>query len=52
MKNCLNLKIVKGSKNININTNYYRIFEAFNKCYILTGKAKIKGIIDYIAELI
>ena len=28
-----------------------RIFEAFNQCYILTGKAKIKGIQDYISEL-
>ena len=28
------------------------IFEAFNKCYMLTGKAKIKGVLEYVNELL
>ena len=29
-----------------------RIFDAFNKCYSLTGKAKIPGILNYLKDLV
>ena len=29
-----------------------RVFDAFNKCYILTGRAKLPGICSYLKDMI